>query len=208
MRGRRTTTRAGLTAVEIALAVTLLAIVLYKGVTVMNSATRTTAEDNAQVLLEDRAQLVLERIARAVMSSDRDTLNPSTASPLSTDDLQYRVHLGIEDGEVVWSDPETIGLEDLENSVYWSRQPEAGPEKRVVWTNLVRPFLEGETPNGMDDNGNGLIDEKGLSFVVDRNAITIRLTLDRMTPSGRTITSTVQTTVTCRNVAQPDESAP
>ena len=86
--------------------------------------------------------------------------------------------------------------------MFWSRNPETNEEVRVVWTSLVSPYLEGEIPNGMDDNGNGLIDEKGLSFVVDRNAVTIRLTLDQLV-DGRMVTKTVQTTVTCRNQVEP-----
>ena len=69
----------------------------------------------------------------------------------------------------------------------------------MVWSNLVRPFLEGELQNGIDDNGNGLIDEKGLSFVVWKNSVTIRLTLGRQVEGGDWINETVVTTVTCRN---------
>ena len=151
--------------------------------------------------MEDRAHLVLEKIAKAIMGSDRETLFPDAEAPLSTDDIQYRINLGVQDGEVVWSDTEMVGLEDLENEIFWSRMPEEGAEQRVVWTRMARPFLEGEIPNGMDDNGNGLIDEKGLSFTIDRNAVTIRLTLDRLTAGGGTVSSTVETTVTCRNLA-------
>jgi hypothetical protein len=134
------------------------------------------------------------------MSSSRDTLAPAAEAPLSTDELTFRMHLGVEDGEVVWSDVEKIGLESLDNEAFWSRTPEAGPEQRVVLTKLVRPYLEGELPNGMDDNGNGLIDEKGLSFVVDRNAVHIRITLERVDAEGRLVTQTAGTTVTCRNL--------
>jgi len=202
-RPRRSST-AGLSLLELLLAAALLAILLQKGISLMQQTARQTNEESAAVLLEERAQLVLERIARAVMGSDRDTLIPDHAEPLSTDDIEYRIHLGVQDGEVVWSDPEAIGLEDVDNSVFWMRMPEDAPEQRVTWTNLVRPFLEGELPNGMDDNGNGLIDEKGLSFTVDRNAVTIRLSLDRLTSDGRQITSTVETTVTCRNLSEED----
>jgi hypothetical protein len=196
--------RAGLSLLEILLAAALLGILVQRGFTVMNSATRVSNEETSVLLLEERAQLVLQRIANAIMGSNRETLIPDHEQPLSTDDIQYRIHLGVQDGEVVWSDPEMIGLEDLDNEVFWTRLEDGGPNQRVVWTNLVRPFLEGEIPNGMDDNGNGIIDEKGLSFTVDRNAVTIRMTLDRLTASGRPITTTVETTVTCRNLGDTE----
>jgi type II secretory pathway pseudopilin PulG len=190
----------GFTALEILLAVSLLAILTYKGLTVLGSSSEATRATTAEIVVEERCQAVLERIARAVMSSSRDTLAPAAEAPLSTDELTFRMHLGVEDGEVVWSDVEKIGLESLDNEAFWSRTPEAGPEQRVVLTKLVRPYLEGELPNGMDDNGNGLIDEKGLSFVVDRNAVHIRITLERVDAEGRLVTQTAGTTVTCRNL--------
>lgn len=198
--------RAGLTLMELLLAMTLLAIIAFKGFSIMSSATRANTEDTAEVVLEEQAQIVLERIARAVMGSDRESLAPASEAPLSTDEMKFQVHLGVQDGEVVWSDPEQIGLDDAElNDLFWTRNPDEMTAQRVVWTKLVSPFLEGEVPNGMDDNGNGLIDEKGLSFVVDRNAVTIRLTLERLREDGQTMTTSVETTVTCRNLTPSTE---
>ncbi len=201
---------AGLTLLEMLLALTLLAIIIYKGISIMTSAQRANNADTAEVLLEERAQIVLQRIAAAIMGSNRDSLNPAAEAPLASEEMKYQVHLGIEGGEVVWSDPEKIGLDNIEESdLFWMRNPETPDAHRVVWTKLVSPFLEGEIPNGMDDNNNGLIDEKGLSFVVDRNAVTIRLTLERQREEGDPIVSTVQTTVTCRNIAPTiEEEAP
>lgn len=203
MRTRRVTTprpaRRGWTLLEALLAVSLLGILIYKGATVLDSAQQSSETSTAEIVVEERSQIVLERIARAIMSSSRESLAPTSEAPLSTDQLRFQMNLGIEDGAVVWSPPETIGLESLDNELYWTKVPEAGPEQRVVLTKLVRPYLEGELPNGMDDNRNGLIDEKGLSFVVDRNAVHIRLTLERVDANGKLVTSTVETTVTCRN---------
>ncbi|MCZ6597746.1 MAG: hypothetical protein O7B99_08925, partial [Planctomycetota bacterium] len=83
--------------------------------------------------------------------------------------------------------------------VVWKQNPGTPEERRVAWCNTVRPFLGGELMNGIDDNGNGLIDENGLSFTVDRNAVWIRLSLERMSKDGSTVTESVETVVTCRN---------
>ena len=198
---KRPVRNGGFTLLETLLAFTLFGIIAYRVAVVMSDAVGASNQVSTDTFVDDHAQKVLRQIAVAIMSSDRQSLDPATPSPLGTDDIQYRVQLGIEDGVVIWSDPEEIALADAEEQVYWSQNPETADETRVVWTNLVSPFLEGEIPNGMDDNGNGLIDEKGLSFTVDRNAITIRLTLDRVV-AGRVITKTVETTVTCRNVEQ------
>ena len=68
-----------------------------------------------------------------------------------------------------------------------------------MWCKVVRPFLEGEQMNGVDDNGNGLIDEKGLVFTLDGSRVTVRLTLERKSETGELITRTVETMITCRN---------
>ena len=68
----------------------------------------------------------------------------------------------------------------------------------MVWSSLVRPLLEGEIQNGKDDNGNGLIDEQGLTFVIDGRAIRMRLTIGR---DGESVTHerTVAASVVPRN---------
>ena len=196
--------RAGFTLLEIMMACIILGILGGKLVMVMGDAMQTSNEETAQVFVEDQARKLMRQIAFAVMGSDRETLAPTIAAPLDSDDIRYRINLGLQDGEVVWSDEEMIELEEDAPQVAWSRNPETVDELRVVWSNAVAPFLEGEIPNGMDDNGNGLIDEKGLSFVVDGNAVQIRMTLEAPGPDGNMVPYTIETVVTCRNLEQPE----
>ena len=192
--------RAAFSMLEILLAVALLGVLVQKAVMIINGAMTVSSTDTVDTAMDDQARLVLRRMGFAIMGSQRDSLNPASEQPLDSSEIRYQVHLGLQDGEVVWSDPEKIALSELDDSqLFWTRNPDAPEERRIVWTNMVAPYLEGELPNGMDDNGNGLIDEKGLSFVVERNAVTIRLTLERMGPDGQRFTKTVETTVTCRN---------
>lgn len=182
------------------MAVTLTAIVAVKAHGALSTASDATTQQTREIVLEDQARRVLRQIGYEIMGSNRGTLIPDVPSPLSTHDLRFQVNLGVQDGEVVWADPERVAMEEEEGQVFWSENPETAAERRVVWTSLVAPYLEGEIPNDMDDNGNGLIDEKGLSFVVDRNSVTVRLTLERPGEDGQLLTRTVQTTVTCRNL--------
>ncbi len=195
--------RSGLTLIELMLAVVLLAIVFAKAHEALTSASKSSGRETREMVLEDQARRVLRQIAYAVMGANRETLIPDTEAPLSTEDLRFQVNLGIQDGEVIWSDPEGVSLEETAAAVFWSQNPGAVDEQRVVWTKLVAPYLAGELPNGMDDNGNGLIDEKGLSFVVDRNSVKISLTLERVGDDGERTVNTVSTTVTCRNLPEP-----
>ena len=192
-------TQSGFTLLEMTLGLAILGVLMTQGVLVMTSAVESSEVISVEIEVEDHARRVLQQIAKAVMGSDRQSLNPTAAAPLDNEEIRYRVQLGIEDGEVVWDDPEEIGFAEDALQVHWLQNPETVEQRRVVWTNMVSPYLKGEIPNGMDDNGNGLIDEKGLSFVVDRNSVTIRLTLGRIV-DGRDISKTIETVVTCRNL--------
>jgi prepilin-type N-terminal cleavage/methylation domain-containing protein len=191
--------RAGFTLIEALIALALAAVVVGKITMVLNSASRANTDEVAAMTLEDQARRVLDRVAFAIMGADRDVLFPDPQSPDFTTELDFQVSLGVEDGEVVWSDPEWVGLEGGGSQVVWKQNPEQPHERRVAWCNVVRPFLEGEIPNGVDDNGNGLIDEEGLSFTLNKNAVTIRLCLERPRKGKKPLSRTVETVVTIRN---------
>jgi hypothetical protein len=188
--------RAGWTLIEMVLASVLATAVMAKGVFVLSSALSVAGDQTASMHYEDQARLVVDRIALAVMGSDRGTLFPQIEE-IHTNSLRYTFSLGLEDGEVVWSDPEEIRLDGA--AIEWRENPGAAEERRVTWTNLVSPLLEGEEINGVDDNGNGLIDEDGLSFVLDGDRVIIRLTLRRPEIAGGTVEESVESIVTCRN---------
>lgn len=191
--------RAGFTLIEALIALALAAVVVGKITMVLNSASRANADEAAAMNLEDQACRVLDRVAFAIMGADRSVLFPDPQSPDFTTELDFQVSLGVEDGEVVWSDPEWVGLAGGGSKVVWKQNPDQPHERRVAWCNVVRPFLEGEIPNGVDDNGNGLIDEEGLSFTLNRDAVTIRLCLERPRKGQEPLSRTVETVVTIRN---------
>ncbi len=194
------TRRSGFTVVELIIAISILAILLTKIALVINAASQAVGDSSKEMVLEDQARRVINQIGFALMGSDRDTLFPQSADPdLPVTQLRYQLSLGLEDGEIVWDDIEEIGLGATGSQVYWTRKPGEPDERRVFLTNLVRPYLEGELANGIDDNGNGLVDEQGLTFVIDRNSVHIRLSLARPDMEGGTIANTVEAVVTCRN---------
>lgn len=189
--------RAGFTAIELSIVVVLLVIVTIKAAMLFDFAAKSQIEDTAELALEDQARRTLDQVAFAVMGANRETLFPDPDSPNHDSRVWYEVSLGVEDGEVVWGDPEEIS--GANSQVVWSQNPGQADERRVVWSNVVRPFLEGEIQNGQDDNQNGLIDENGLNFTLQGNRVTIRLTLERAQPAGGAHTQSVETSVTLRN---------
>ncbi len=194
----------GFTLLEMMMAFTLLGIVVYKAQGAMKSASQGIGDETKRAMVEDQARRVLRQVGFAVMGSDRNSLLPG-ASGFSSENIRYRVNLGVDDGEVVWSDREMVAMDTDRLNVYWAENPDEAREKKVVWSKLVAPFLEGEIPNGVDDNNNGLVDEKGLSFVIDGNAVTIRLTLQMPMEEDNILLQTVETTVCCRNLEEEEE---
>ncbi len=194
----RVSARSGWTLIELSLALVLVTVVMGKAVFVMKSALGLASDETASMHYEDQARRVMDRIALAIMGADREELVPQIED-IHSDSITYKFSLGLEDGLVVWSDPEEIRLDVSRTEVEWRENPGALGEKKVVWTNLVSPLLEGEVPNGIDDNGNGLIDEDGLSFVIDGESVRIRLTIRRPEVNRRTVEQTVERIVTCRN---------
>lgn len=193
---RTTRSRRGWTLIEIVLATVLIITVMAKAVFVMKSALGLANDATASMHFEDQTRRVMDRIALAVMGSSRDQLMPGVES-VHNKNLRYNFSLGLEDGALVWSAPEEIRLAGDE--VEWRENPDELDERKVVWTKLVRPLLEGEIQNGIDDNGNGLIDEDGLSFVIEGDNVTIRLTLERPEVGGHLVSQTVEAVVNCRN---------
>jgi prepilin-type N-terminal cleavage/methylation domain-containing protein len=191
--------RAGFTLIEALIAIALAAVVLVKVGMLAKMRSDTAAHESTELVIDDQARRVLEQISYAVMGASRERLIPDPESPIYSSELRFEVSLGVQDGKVVWGDAQWVGLDKGDNQVAWRERPDAPDERRVVWCKVVRPFLEGELMNGIDDNGNGLIDEKGLVFTLDGSRVTVRLTLERKSDSGEIITKNVETMVTCRN---------
>jgi type II secretory pathway pseudopilin PulG len=190
---------AGFTLLETVISIGLVALVVTNIVMAMDSSTKAYEAGASRVEIEDQARRTLDRIALAVMGSSREGLAPGQEFPLDTHALTYQLNLGYQDGEVVWSDPERIQREEQAAQITWSRNPGDPDEQSVVWTKWVREYMQDEVFNGVDDNGNGLVDEKGLSFTIEEDLVTIRLTLEKAGPDGNPITVLLETQVDVRN---------
>lgn len=195
------TRRGGFTLIELMVSVALLGLVVGNVYMVLADSSKAFGSQTKLADTEMQVRRTLDRIALAVMGASRGTLWTATEAPTPGDELNFELSLGLREGQAAYSDPQKIGLTTGEGQqVTWYERPGAADERKVVWARWVADFAKGEVPNnGLDDNGNGLIDEKGLSFDVDGNSVTIRVTLQRPGPGGTWITKDLETTVTCRN---------
>jgi hypothetical protein len=170
----------------------------------------------ARVDAERRAASALERITAVLADCGGTTITGSLAPPAGASTVTFRERTGWNAGTVVWGpvvslswesdpmDPENGADDDRdglvdEGQVVW----QSGTAPDVMRTVLVQDVagrLEGETGgNGLDDNGNGLVDERGFSLDLDGGRLTVRLTISAVGPDGN------RTTQTARSVLRIDD---
>lgn len=204
--------RSGFTLIEMAVAAGVLSLAIVAAADLVTTTGDTLARGTVLSNLDAKANALLAKIERDIVQAGRDTLLP--ASPAGESTLAYRMAFGYEDGQVQWGSPLRIEFradeaqdgadndDDRfvdEGRIVLVRNAGTASESVVPWEGGIRSYLEGEVPNGLDDNGNGLIDERGLCFALDGEAIVIRLSVEGRDNKGRVAVRTVTTTVRPRN---------
>lgn len=193
--------QAGFTLLELMIALTIVSLLAVNVVMVMRTGSEAARSGVFFKTLNDEADQTLDRISLALMSSDAENLYPVAVAPLYTNEVTYSVSLGVVDGEVIESPPESIGWDALADRgrVLWAENPGLENERIVSWSNWVPTFHEGEDFNGDDDNGNEIVDESGLAFDMIGALVNIHLTVERQGPDGEWTPTTRRLQITCRN---------
>lgn len=199
MNRRSAKSSGGFTLIEMVIALTIFGMVAANVLMVTRSSRQAYEAGASQSALDMQLDRTMDRIVLALMAARTESLTPSNGMPLWTPWVTFDQSKGYEDGLEITGDIEKIELIEGPEQVVWKERPGAPDERRVVWTNWVRKLFKDEVFNGVDDDLNGLTDETGLSFTVDGNVVTVRLTLEREGPDGAIIRRTQETTVTCRN---------
>lgn len=210
VRARRRQT--GLSVVEIAVASTIFVVVLGivgSGILRAHGAWQGTAGRRDA---ERRASTSLEKIVARLTDCGGTTITTTMAPPAGSSTITYRERKGWTSGAPVWGDITTIAWESdpgdpqngsdddrdgiVDEGQVVIRIAAAGGEKSAVLVQNVANRLERENGgNGLDDNGNGLVDERGLSFDRVGPRLTIRLTVERVGPDKVRVLETAQTTI-------------
>lgn len=190
----------GFTLLEVLVALALTGVLLFNVHLLVSDAREDFEQGASEKELDLQAQRALDRIALAVMGAVRDDVHVKKSAPDSADSIHYTTVIGYENGAPIISDPQRIALvAENGRSVRWASNPDTADETRVVWARDLREFCSGEQFNGVDDNGNGLVDEKGLVFEVEGSMVKIILTMERQGPGGQVLTKQLETKVACRN---------
>jgi hypothetical protein len=203
--------RAGSSLLEILIATTLLALVMGTVWLLLSSSSNAYRTRTDAAELEAKARITMKEITGRLRKSSPTTVTVNGAR------IDFQRSLGIQNEVVVWGPTERIefqysatdpndGVDNDRNGVVddgrvvWIENPGLANERRQTLARRVREWAEGETPaNGIDDNANGLIDEGGLSFDLDVNRVTVRMSLERSSRDGQPLVRSVQSSAAFRN---------
>lgn len=199
MRRRSFHARAGFTLLEVLIATVVVGLVLGNIVMMMRSSGDAYESESSKAQIELQLDQTLDRIVMALMGASTDSLDPSASNPAFHDRLEFQQSLGMQNGNLVFGAPERIELQLDDGQVIWREKPDQPDERSVTWSRWVRRFLEGELQNGIDDNGNGLVDESGLTFVIERTQVTVMLSMERIDNDGTRTTYSRSAIIHCRN---------
>jgi prepilin-type N-terminal cleavage/methylation domain-containing protein len=199
--------RSGFTLLELAVALVLFGLVVGNLYTILAGTSNALGARNASFEADVQAQRALDRIALAIVGSYEGSIHATSESPGYQSVLNYQEFLGLADvdgdgqGEEVFSDPMRIALTGVSGGdVSWFENPGEESEKHVVWVKDVSAVAQGEVAgNGVDDNGNGIVDETGLAFVKEGRSVRILLSMRRPDGKGGFLERELQTIATCRN---------
>lgn len=210
--------RRGFTLVEVCIGSTVLALFLGAIGAVMLSARGVYEQGLSSAALDAQARRTVQRVATELTGAVRGSLPvPLPEAPMGASAITFTTCTGFAGGGMLESTPTRIELRpdprdapdgaDNDNDGFTDEQQVVlvrnagmGDQTEAVICGNVRRFLQGEVDNMADDNGNGLIDEQGLSFeLTGTSTLTIRLTLEGRDGRGLLVARTVETSVHMRN---------
>lgn len=208
--------RAGFSLVElvtsIVLIVAVMGSILLMGITTDRAYDTGTADSR----IESQVRTTLDRIVEELRTAHRETFLPAPRDGEASSTLTYQRTLGVENGRVALSAPRRLefeyepgeiddgldndgdGLVD-EGQLVLTENVGEDDERRLVLTRWVPELLEGELPGEEDDNGNGMVDERGFVAEWRGETLILHLTLTIPDADGNAWTRTGRTSVRIRN---------
>jgi hypothetical protein len=149
--------------------------------------------------MESRGSRLMERLVDALRRSGSTTLTSVPTTPLWTTTVDFQRTQGFAGATEEWGEVEGLRVDLATGSLSWLLEPSLPDAAVIDDVRSVRPLLEGELANGLDDNGNGLVDEPGFCVTREDDALVLHLTLEETAPDGSLLTRTWATRVFSRN---------
>lgn len=212
----------GVTLLELTISISLLALFGGAAFLATETAGKSFRTEVVSSSLNAEAHKALGIITHQLRAADAGEIG-EVGAPFFETAIAFRRAVGFDDATEtpLWGDPERIELEydpgdpndgldnDGDGLVDEGRlvhliNPGTPDERRSVLCNHVSESLAGETlGNLIDDNGNGLEDERGFCFIFDGTRATLRLTLAQRDKWGHLIEHSFEKSVALRNRQAP-----
>lgn len=215
--------RRGFSLIELMVTIAILSVIVAAIYSVLVSSTKAYRTGVAKGKMEDDARMMVERIAVLVTEASLATIDGNAAvggiqqplAPAGSSEIMFQPVQGT-DGNgnrvlgnlqgVFWqigSGETDNGIDDDHDQLIDEAQVFFGDAVTIStadWGYNVAEFAEGEIGgDAVDNNGNGLVDERGLNFQLSGSSVIIRMTVQSTDEHGDLMQATVETTVIIRN---------
>ena len=207
----------GMTLMELVVALAVALVVLTAASGVMNAGTNSYGYGMRELQAEAQARTALDRLAGVLQHAVFTSMSPSATGPFPTSTLEFQIQRGFESGVPKLShsmriclETESTEIRDLidndgdglvdENEVVWIEDLGLPTERRRVIISGIPEMGEGEIWNALDDNQNGMIDERGFAILIQANTLRVALTLVVPNPgNGKPLVRSLSTSILLRN---------
>jgi hypothetical protein len=131
--------RSGFGLIDLMIAVLVLGLLFGSIAAVGRTSTQVYRTGTVSVDVDARLRRTMDRIVRELISSGLHVLVPDPQPPIGSETLDYLQSAGVASGAILWGEPRRIAFE----------------------------YELGEVDDGIDNNGNGSIDEGAVVLTID-----------------------------------------
>lgn len=195
----RNSSRGGVTIVELAVVLGLLGLVLGSVNSVLAAMASGYRSGSERQQLDADGARVIQHIVDGLRFADPDATVGLAETPFYGTSLEFRQSLGYQESSTGWSELQRLTYSAADATLSWTRETDDGDEGRVLRCEGVAALQAGEEANGLDDNGNGLIDEPGFCVTRDGDLVTVLLTLEATDHARHPIERSWSARIRCRN---------
>jgi hypothetical protein len=188
-----------LTLVEVAMSSLVIALTFGSLATALSSSRALFESGSRAMSLEQDSGRALRKVVDALRGADAASLPLVPIAPLSASRIDFQTNEGYDGSGLAWSEPRRIELDVASGRLRWLQNPGEPSEQESGMAFGIPSLLEGETLNGLDDNGNGLIDEAGFCVTREGSLLVLRLTLQREPSGGQVEVRTTAVRLNIRN---------
>lgn len=171
-----TSARRGLTLIELTITMTLVGVVFFVLSAFVRASTGFYRLSSTTMNTEGLGSRVVDQIADALRGAELNSIAGLPEAPLCDAALLFETTEPYDGKSTSSSEPIRITTEagELVRRDSFLMPAEQG----TILLNGIPELFEGEILNGLDDNGNGYVDEPGLFFARDGSSIVFGLTIE------------------------------